>query len=38
VHGYDNYEDQDVDAFHRLILRGIPPSDVVRLIESLVKN
>jgi hypothetical protein len=38
VHGYDDYEEQDVDAFHRLILRGIPPSDVVRLIESLVKN
>jgi hypothetical protein len=38
VHGYDNYEDLDVDAFHRLILIGIAPSEVVGLIGLAVAN
>jgi hypothetical protein len=38
VHGYDDYEEQDVDTFHRLILMGIPPSEVVGLIQSVVAN
>ncbi|MCG8353671.1 MAG: hypothetical protein MI924_38395 [Chloroflexales bacterium] len=35
VHGL-HYEEQDIDAFHRLIEMGIPPSQVVQMIESLV--
>jgi hypothetical protein len=34
VHGFD-YEPPDVDAFHRLIERGIPPSQVVQMVEAL---
>jgi hypothetical protein len=35
VHNY-RYEEKDIDAFHRLIEVGIPPSQVVQMIESLV--
>jgi hypothetical protein len=35
VHGF-GYEEKDIDAFHRLIEMGIPPSQVVQMIESLV--
>jgi hypothetical protein len=35
VHGF-RYEEKDIDAFHRLIEMGIPPSQVVQMIESLV--
>jgi hypothetical protein len=38
VHAYDDYESQDVDAFYRLILMGIPPSEVVGLIQLAVAN
>lgn len=31
-----HYDEKDIDAFHRLIERDIPPSQVVQLIESLV--
>jgi hypothetical protein len=35
VHDF-RYEEKDIDAFHKLIEMGIPPSQVVQMIESLV--
>lgn len=37
VHGLP-YEEKDIDAFHRLIERGIPPSQVVQWIEGMVEQ
>lgn len=33
VHGF-KYEPQDLDAFHRLIERNIPPSDILQIMQS----
>jgi len=38
VHGYYDFTPQDVAAFHRLIGMGIPPSDVVGLIQRVVAD
>jgi hypothetical protein len=38
VYGYDDYEEQDVDTFHRLIMLGIAPSEVVGLIQIAAAN
>jgi len=33
VHGF-NYEQKDLDAFHTLIERGMPPSEVIQLMQT----
>lgn len=36
IYGYDNFEPQDVNAFHRFIVLGFSPHEIVNLIQTAI--